>query len=81
MDCADRADPLASYIEGLYADIEERRQNVETAPVVLYAGNEPGLRGNSVIQNAAIAYLGGIPAESGEDIDANREVIVCSSII
>jgi iron complex transport system substrate-binding protein len=71
LNCGTRAEILASYIEGLYADIEEKRPNVETAPVVLYAGNDLGLKGNFTIQNAAIAYLGGIPAESGETIETD----------
>ncbi len=55
-----RAELLASYIEKLYADIEDKRNGVRTARKVLYAGNDLGLN-TSCIQNEAIEYLGEIP--------------------
>jgi len=70
--CRDRAEILASYIENLYADIEEKRKNVKIAPKVLYAGGDLGLSNSNKIQNDVIKYLGGIPVELPEGSEENQ---------
>jgi len=58
--CSNRAELLASYIEKLFTNIEEKRKGVQGQTKILYAGNTSGLNTSS-IQNEIIEYLGGIP--------------------
>jgi len=63
LDCNSRAECLASYIENLYADINNKRIDVDAVPNVLYAKNELGLTNHKgySFQNKAIEFIGGTP--------------------
>ncbi|MDR3316253.1 MAG: ABC transporter substrate-binding protein [Coriobacteriales bacterium] len=61
--CGKRAEKLASYIEGIYSDIEKRRTKVLGSCKVLYASGELGLhsRGSASLQADVISFIGAVP--------------------
>lgn len=63
LNCEDRGERLAVYIENLYAEIRKKGKNVETASRILFAGNELGLSMHSdySFPNKAIEFVGGTP--------------------
>ena len=65
--CENRAELLASYLEKLYASIEEKRKKIERNTTILYAGSDMEFVKNNPIQNQVIAYLGGTPVDIQRD--------------
>ena len=78
LDCGDRAELLATYIEDLYYDIEERKNNIEKESNVFFARNELGITRHSdySFQNEAIEFIGAVPvivpdSSQNEEVDLN----------
>lgn len=80
-----RAEELASYIENLYAEIKEKKTDLDTSPAILYAGNKNGVYKNIgySVQNEVIKFLGGVPVlipEGEQEYKIDEEVLERKSI-
>lgn len=76
LDCTERAESLATYIESLYKEVASTKLNVHASYKVLFAGNELGLRNNNPVRNQAIKALGAqaivLPVDEDGDMDIRQ---------